>query len=163
MLTLKNYTTEMPINRIFDNIRAVLVEHGAKQIVQEYDTNGEIAGLTFVVPLADRLLPVKLPARVERVQYLMERLSQAGQVKDDHIRRLFLHGDTVKRRQQAYRIAWKNIHDWIAAQMALLDIEQVKLEEIFLPYITNSHGTTLFEVYEQAKFQLPELMGDASL
>jgi hypothetical protein len=38
--------------------------------------------------------------------------------------------------------------------MALLDIEMVKLEEVFLPYITNPNGKTLFEFYEENRFQL---------
>jgi hypothetical protein len=39
--------------------------------------------------------------------------------------------------------------------MALLDIETVKLEEIFLPYIVNQEGKTLFEHFEETGFQLP--------
>jgi hypothetical protein len=158
MPTLKNYTSQMPITRIFDNIRRVLVEHGAKQIVEEYGNNGEISSIAFIVPIANRMLPIKLPARTERVQHLLERQSKAGQVKESHIRRLFLYGKADERRKQAYRITWKNIHDWIVAQTALLDMELVKLEEIFLPYITNKNGNTLFEVYEQTQFRLPEPM-----
>lgn len=40
--------------------------------------------------------------------------------------------------------------------MALLDIEMAKLEEIFLPYITNRYGKTVYELFEQTQFHLPE-------
>ena len=39
--------------------------------------------------------------------------------------------------------------------MTLLEIEMVKLEEVFLPYIVNQQGKTLFEVLEDYQLQLP--------
>ena len=38
--------------------------------------------------------------------------------------------------------------------MALLEIEMVKIEEIFLPYMVNSSGETLFERIVQRGFLL---------
>jgi hypothetical protein len=57
--------------------------------------------------------------------------------------------------EQAYRLAWRNILDWVQAQMALLDIGMAKMEEVFLPYVINREGKTLFEYYEHRGFQLP--------
>jgi hypothetical protein len=37
----------------------------------------------------------------------------------------------------------------------LLEIEMVRLEEVFLPYVVNAQGKTLFEVFESYQFQLP--------
>ena len=34
--------------------------------------------------------------------------------------------------EQAYRVAWRNILDWVEAQMALLEIGMAKMEEVFL-------------------------------
>ena len=56
--------------------------------------------------------------------------------------------------EQAYRVAWRNILDWVEAQMALLEIEMAKIEEIFLPYMVNSIGETFFERMEQRGFLL---------
>ena len=56
--------------------------------------------------------------------------------------------------EQAYRVAWRNILDWVEAQMALLEIEMAKIEEIFLPYMVNSTGETFFERMEQRGFLL---------
>jgi hypothetical protein len=55
---------------------------------------------------------------------------------------------------QAYRTAWKNIHDWVDAQMALLETEMVRLEEVFLPYMTDSTGRSVFERMESQAFLL---------
>jgi hypothetical protein len=32
--------------------------------------------------------------------------------------------------EQAYRVAWRNILDWVEAQMALLEIEMAKIERL---------------------------------
>jgi hypothetical protein len=137
-MPLKNYTSGMPINRIFDNIQKMLVGHGAKQIMFEYDDNGRAIGITFVVNTPKGMLPIKLPVRIEKIQKVFE---------NDGVR--------YKDEMQPYRTGWKNIHDWIAAQMAMLDTEMVKLEEIFLPYMTTRDGHTYFEIIENRGFMLP--------
>jgi hypothetical protein len=55
---------------------------------------------------------------------------------------------------QAYRVAWRNILDWVQAQMALLEIGMARMEEIFLPYMLDSQGHTFFERMEQRGFLL---------
>ena len=55
---------------------------------------------------------------------------------------------------QAYRVAWRNILDWVQAQMALLEIGMAKMEEIFLPYMLDRKGRTFFERMEQRGFLL---------
>lgn len=57
-------------------------------------------------------------------------------------------------REQAERVAWRILKDWIEAQMALLDIEMVRFEEIFLPYIETQNGKTIYEQLEEKKFLL---------
>ena len=56
--------------------------------------------------------------------------------------------------EQAERVAWRILKDWIEAQMALLDIEMVRFEEIFLPYIETQNGQTIYERLEQKQFLL---------
>lgn len=51
-------------------------------------------------------------------------------------------------------MAWRILKDWIEAQMALLDIEMVRFEEIFLPYIETAGGRTIYEKLEEQKFLL---------
>jgi hypothetical protein len=38
--------------------------------------------------------------------------------------------------------------------MAMIDTDQVKFEEVFLPYIIDSNGVTLFEKLENNNFLL---------
>ena len=55
---------------------------------------------------------------------------------------------------QAERVAWRILKDWVEAQMALLDIEMVRFEEIFLPYIETKDGRTVYERLEEKQFLL---------
>src|SRR6266516_2976611 len=58
--------------------------------------------------------------------------------------------------EQAYRVAWRNILDWVLAQMALLEIGMAKMEEVFLPYMQDRDGVTFFERMEERGFLLSD-------
>lgn len=72
---------------------------------------------------------ITLPAKVDAVLDVM----QQQKVKCD--------------RDQAERAAWRIVKDWVEAQMALLESAQVEMDQIFLPYMTNARGQTLYELY----------------
>jgi len=71
--------------------------------------------------------------------------------------RRWRNADELK--DQAYRTGWANIRDWVTAQMALVDTQMAKVQEVFLPYMANRKGQTLYESMEESKFLLP---GDSS-
>jgi hypothetical protein len=59
---LKNYRSDMPINRIFEGITTMLVAHGARQIADDYSVDGNVVGLGFTIETPRSVLPIKLPA-----------------------------------------------------------------------------------------------------
>jgi hypothetical protein len=143
-MPIKNYRSEMPIGRIFESLTRILVSHGARELTFSYDEAGRSTGLTFTITTTRGVLPVRLPARIEKVAQLMEAQQAPGR-RDPN---------------QAYRTAWKNIHDWVAAQMALLETEMVKLEEVFLPYILTPDGRSFYDVLERRHFLLGSGQGE---
>lgn len=46
--------------------------------------------------------------------------------------------------QHASNTAWRNIKDWIDAQIALVETGQIELQEAMLPYLTVSNNQTLY-------------------
>ena len=60
--------------------------------------------------------------------------------------------DVEARRQQATRVAWRILKDWIEAQFALLDTGMVELEEIFLPYMLQGNQT-LYQPLRSGNFR----------
>jgi len=146
-MPIKNYTSDKPIERIFAEMQQALGTHGAKQISFDYGDDGKVHGIQFVIKVKDRFIPVKLPARVEQAQAVLKRQYESKEIKS-HI------GTKVYSYEQAYRVAWRNILDWVQAQMALLEIGMAKMEELFLPYMLDKQGMTCYERMEQQGFML---------
>lgn len=137
-MPLLNYTTKVDVYKTLGAIQGQLVKHGAKKIMQDYDEEGYIAALSFMIdtPLGPR--GIRLPANVEAVCAVLAR----QKVKCD--------------RDQAERVAWRIIKDWVEAQMAILESEMVQMDEIFLPYMIDRAGETLFQRYRNDQLLLPE-------
>ena len=127
---LKNYTSGWTINKSLSEIQKMLASKGAKKMMIDYE-DGEPQGITFAIETPKGLMPVALPIRHMNVVKVMY-----GQldVSEDQL-------------EQAKRTAWRNIHDWIDAQLALLETEMVKMEQIFLPYVMMG-DKTIFERFE---------------
>jgi hypothetical protein len=132
---LKNYRSDARVENSLARIEELVVKHGATQLYKEYK-DGLVVGVVFIIPILSGELPIRLPARVEKVKYNLygKRLEY-----------------TKSMEEQARRTAWANIRDWLDAQIALIENEQVKLEEIFLPYMTDRSGKTLFEYIRENK------------
>jgi hypothetical protein len=45
-----------------------------------------------------------------------------------------------------YRVAWRNIRDWVLAQMALYETQIVELPQVFLPFAQGKNGKTVYEM-----------------
>jgi hypothetical protein len=134
---LKNYTSSAALPNIFGDIEKTLISHGARQIVKDYDRDtGKTIALSFIIATPSGDLAIRLP------------------VREDKVRQLFKNQGLRWKVDQPYRTAWATIRDWISAQMALIDWEMVKLEEVFLPYAVNREGKTYFEVLENRGFKL---------
>lgn len=137
-MPLLNYTTKVDVYTTIGAIQGELVKHGAKKIMQEYDDAGRITALSFQIDTPNGMRGIKLPSNAEAVRRVLVR----QKVKCD-----------VERSE---RVAWRIIKDWVEAQMAILESEMVQMDEIFLPYMLNSKGQTVFETYQSQQLWLGE-------
>jgi hypothetical protein len=134
-MALKNYTTTINANKTIGEIQEILSEHGATAVMTEY-SNGNVVALSFKVNTPKGEIGIRLPANIEQVQMVLKMQKRKnGQIKDTT--------------EQATKVAWRIIKDWIDAQMAILETEMVKMEEIFLPYILNKNGQTVYQMFEE--------------
>ena len=135
-MPILNYTTKVDVFSTLGEIQRILVAHGARKIVQDYDDDGQVIAVSFLVdtPLGQRA--VRLPANVDAVYAVL----QQQKVRCDYA--------------QAERVAWRIVKDWLEAQMALLDAEMVQTDEIFLPYMLDKNGHTFFEAYRNNTLML---------
>lgn len=141
-MAIKNYTTTINANKTIGEIQELLSKHGATAIMTEY-SNGNVTGLSFKIMTPRGEMGVRLPANTDRVlQVLRNQRKKNNKVKDTM--------------EQATKTAWRIIKDWIDAQMAILETEMVEMEEIFLPYMINNDGQTLYQAFKNNQLMLGE-------
>lgn len=141
-MVIKNYTTTISVNKTIGEIQGILSKHGATAIMTEYD-NGNVTGLSFKIMTPRGELGIRLPSNTDRVlQVLKNQRKNNNQVRDTF--------------DQANKVAWRIIKDWIDAQMAILETEMVEMEQIFLPYVLNNKGKTLYQEFKENQLLLGE-------
>lgn len=129
-MPIKNYTTKVSANRSIQEIQTSLVQHGATGFALKYEQNtGRIEELRFVLSLEGRDISFALPVNWRLFQNVLKEQEIKKCNDDDY----------------CYRVAWRNIRDWILAQMALYETRMVSIPQIFLPYAITKDGKTLFE------------------
>ena len=137
-MAIKNYTSKVNVYESLGEIQAALAANGARRIMVEYDAKGQPTGVTFGIETPAGPRAFCLPANVEGVRAVMAR----QKVKDDN--------------GQAERTAWRNVRDWVLAQAAIIEAGMVQIEEVFLPYMTDSSGRTLYQLYQGGILALGE-------
>ena len=141
---LFTYTTKIEPSKTIAEIQEELVRHGAKAVMANYTDNGLIEALSFRVATPEgRIMGIRLPCDPGPVFKVLEKQREEGKVP---------RGLVTK--EQALRVAWRIVKYWVEAQMALLETQMVKMEQIFLPYAIVRDGRTLFEAMRNDKFRL---------
>lgn len=157
--TLFMETTEISPDRTVGEIQKILARRGASAVLMEYDGKGGVAAVSFRFKVGPNDLPFRLPCRWESIFTILRR--RAG-VSDSSLKWM-----NIKRREsleeKSKRVAWRQILRWIEAQLALVETNMVKVEEVFLPYMqTGKGGETVFELTEKRGFMALEFKGAES-
>jgi hypothetical protein len=126
----KNYTTTVPANRSISEIQDILVKHGATGMLYKYEQRtGRIGALQFLLRIKNQEVAFSLPVHWRRFQRVLEFQQVRRWEEEDDV----------------YRVAWRNIRDWVMAQLALYETEIVDMPQVFLPFATDAKGQTLYE------------------
>lgn len=129
-MPIKNYTSQVPANRSINEIQDSLVKHGATGFMLQYEQGtGRICALKFLLQLEENKITFQLPVDWRAFQRVLKHQEVRRWDDEDF----------------CYRIAWRNIRDWVLAQMALFETQMVTIPQIFLPFATNKNGKTFFE------------------
>jgi hypothetical protein len=117
-MAIKNYASDNPLERSFSEWQPTLRAHGAKHISCEYGDDGKVHGVAFTIKVTDWFIPIKLPARIEKAQAVLKRQWDEGVISHKRGK------EHTYGYEQAYRVAWRNILDWVQAQMGSLRLER---------------------------------------
>ncbi len=124
MMPIKNYTTKIAVEKTIAEIEAILSAHGAKKILKDYDGAGNVTGISFMIETPAGNIPFKLPIDLKAWVALINKAVDSTKLP----KRFREDAD------QARRVGWRVIKDWIDAQLAIVETKTVKIEEVFLPY-----------------------------
>lgn len=127
-MALKNTYSKLPVARYIESAQEALVRAGASGIQFGYD-QGRIISLTFLLEIGEREVAFRLPVNWKKFQDVLRKENNGRYTDDDY----------------AYRVAWACTKDWIEAQMAFVESENVTVPQVFLPYAVVKDGQTLFE------------------
>ena len=151
-MAILNYTTKINVETTIAEIESTLAKSGAKKIFKDYDGNGNVEAIAFIIETGNGLLNFRLPMNMEAVLQTLK--NQSGEYRRQPSgKQVRIVPDGMVNKEQAARVGWRIIKDWLEAQLALYFLQMVKIEEIFLPYMyDNKTGKTMFQMLEQKGF-----------
>ena len=132
-MPILNYTTQIGADKTIMEIQQILASHNADAILNEYG-NGYIIAMSFRMTINEKSIGFKLPCEWKPILKILE--------DDPKV------PGKLKTREQALRVSWRIVKDWVEAQMAFIEAKQVKFEQVFLSYAVGQDGRTFFESVE---------------
>jgi hypothetical protein len=134
-MPILNYTTSVEAAKSIGEITSILSRFGARSIITDYDDNGNVSGIGFVILIEGSPLSIRLPCNVEGVY--------------DALRAAKGVPNRSKTRLQARRVAWRILKDWLEAQLALYQIGQAEMAQVLMPYAIDSEGRTAYQMFKE--------------
>ena len=133
-MAILNYTTSIDCEKSISEIQKCLVKHGANKIVTDYE-NGTPSSVTFCLMINERIVGYVLPANYSGVLKAMKNDRKIPNSKCTD--------------EQARRVAWRIIKDWVEAQMAIVEAQLADMAEVFLPYAVTKTGETMYKYIQK--------------
>lgn len=135
-----NYSTTVKSVKTAAEVVEILARHGASSVITTY-ADGLPTGVGFQIMTQHGPRDYQLPVNVEGVEAAIK-----AQIRKRVIQPRYAG------HEQAERTAWRIIKDWIAAQLAVIEAGQAKLDEVMLPYMLMS-GERVVDAYRRNAVQ----------
>lgn len=117
-MALANYTTTVAAEDSLAEIEKMLAQFGASSISKQYE-GGKAVGIEFIVKLDGYPLEFRLPINPSAAQKVMAH------------QKVRAHQRTAA---HAERVSWRILRDWVRAQLAMVELRQAELAQVFMPY-----------------------------
>lgn len=128
------HTTKVSAESTAGEIVNVLIEAGASG-VQLMASEKRVSGIQFVLEMpAQGRMVFKVPVKVEPMVKALKLSRKRGTKRSKE-----------KLHDQAERTAWRLALQWIKTQLAMVSAEQADICEVFMPYLMNAEGKTLYQ------------------
>jgi hypothetical protein len=131
-MPILNYTTKVDSMKTAGEIVNILGRKGALEVHQQF-TAGRIVGISFVFQVACEPVKFYLPVNVDGVHAHMRKIKRSG----------------ATQREQAERVAWRIVKDWVEVQIALVESNQAEMGQVFMPYAMLANGQQMYAAFTQ--------------
>lgn len=137
-MPIANYSTDVPVSRTLGHVMGMLASAGASSITQHVGEGGAIIGIEFGINTEQGWRGYRMPVRIDGVHAALraDRLPPRQQT-----------------REHAARVAWRIAHDWLRAQVALIEADMATLPEVMFPYALLDRNTTAFEAFQMRELE----------
>lgn len=130
MAALYMETTKISVSKTCGEIEEYLARHGVAEIYKKYE-NGNVEAINFIMLVSGEPVPFSLPLRWRPIKIMAENGKTGYRKTADE--------------DQARRVAARIVLRWIEAQFALIRVGMADVAEVFLPYVVNKNGKTLYQ------------------
>ena len=144
-MAILNYTTTISVDKTAAEIQSKLAKARVQAVLCEYDNSGIVVAVSFRLLTQYGMVSFRLPANVDGVYESLRKSSAQKRLKT---------------REQAARVAWRIVKDWVEAQLAIVEAGMAEITEVFLPYAQHPSGETVYEALRGCGFKA--LAHDAS-
>lgn len=132
-MPILNYTTTIAATKTVAEIQTILAKAGAEQVIIRYGKNGEPTALVF--ELSGEMY--MLPCRHGEVYKMLARTKGVPA--------------RLRTTEQASRVAWRIIKDWVEAQVAIISTGMVDAQEVMLPYMLLRDDQTVYDNFREQR------------
>lgn len=139
-MAILNYTTKIDSWKTVTEIQQIISRHHATHFSIKNEGTYPIA-LIFAIDYKGQPLNFSLPCNYAGVLRSLKKNKKVP--------------GALKNEEQALRVGWRIIKDWVEAQLALVEAEVADIQEVFMPYIViPSTGQTLYKTFENSGLKL---------
>lgn len=130
-------TTTIAATKTIAEIQNWLMDIHSIKAFQAKVEDGQVVAVAFIMEVCGERVPFQLPAKTEAVfEYLQRKRSSRMRSKPLAVK---------KDREQALKVAWRQVLRWVQAQVSMISIGQIEAAEAFMPYAMISEDCTVYD------------------
>ena len=140
-MPIKNYTTTKNAFESVGEIQAMLARRGAQRLMIEYGPDQRVVSVSFTISTPGGIQAVRLPSNVDATLEVLRRQKKTN-------------SKVIATYDQAERVSWRILRDWLDAQLAILETEMVTIDQVLLPYFVDRSGRSVYELYGSGQLMI---------
>ena len=140
-MPIKNYTTTKDAFESVGEIQAMLARRGAQRLMIEYGPDQRVVSVSFTISTPGGIQALRLPSNVDATLEVLRRQKKTN-------------SKVIATYDQAERVSWRILRDWLDAQLAILETEMVTIDQVLLPYFINRSGQSVYELYNSGQLMI---------